>query len=449
MNKKILIIVLSLLVVSLVLLIIFRNSIFKTKEKTMEYLINDTEENEFIVSNYSIFGTHYNINACTDKIITNKTYLVLKNLTEEIDMNGTFYNEDGKTCFKISDKYNTGIDLESLTHGEFILMVKEEESKEVKDKEPIITNYYYNLKNGTENKNLEYYTITRNGTNNKININYKNQEKIYKENKQKKKQTKNYLEFVVKESKLPNNVYDIAIDPGHGGIDPGAIYKLNGTTYYESNITLNISQLLKKELEDMGLKVIITRDDDSYLDPYGEGGRTTIVNSSSAKISLSIHMNSDYGIMKYGGVEIYTPNNIDYTLAKSLADNIAKIVGYSKKPSFKVSDGIYFKGFTTELIEEANKDNLSKGMLTYDIKEGAPYMFMIREIGGLNTYAYNDGRNAKYPKNEYYRAYQTPEPYLIETAYINYQNDLNLLLNSPDKFSEAISTVLKEYLNIS
>lgn len=449
MKKKILIILLAVLALTLVTFIVLTLINRKPKEKTMIDLINDTEENEFIVNNYSIFGTHYNISACTDKIITNKTYLVLKNLTEEIDMNGTFYNEDGKTCFKISDKYNTGIDLEPLIQGEFILMVKEEESKEVKDKESIITNYYYNLKNGTENNNLEYYTITRNGTNNKININYKSQEKVYKENKQEKRQTKNYLEFIIKESKLPSNVYDIAIDPGHGGIDPGANYKLNGITYYESNVTLNISQLLKKELENMGLKVLITRDDDVYLNPYGVDGRTTMINSSSVKLSLSIHMNSDYGVMKYGGVEVYTPNNIDYTLAKNFADNIAKIVGYSKNPSFKISDGIYFKGFTTELIDEAKRENLSKGMLAYDIKEGAPYMFMIREIGGIHTYAYNDGRNAKYPKNEYYRAYQTPEPYLIETAYLNYPNDLNLLLNSPDRFSEAISTALKEYLNIS
>lgn len=449
MKKKILTILLVVLVLTLIIFIVLTIVNRKPKEKTIIDLINDTEENEFVINNYSIFGTHYNINACTDKIITNKTYLVLKNLTEEIDMNGIFYNEGGKTCFKISDKYNTGIDLETLTQGEFILMVKEEETKEVKDKDPVITNYYYNLKNGTNNNDLEYYTITKNGTNNKININYKNQEKVYKEKKVEKRQIKNYLEFTIKESKLPDNVYDIAIDPGHGGIDPGANYKLNGTTYYESNVTLNVSQLLKKELENMGLKVIITRDDDSYLDPYGDGGRTTIINSSNAKLSLSIHMNSDYGVMRYGGVEVYTPNNIDYKLAKSFADNIAKLVGYSKKPSFKVLDGIYFKGFTTELIEEAKQDNLSKGMLAYDIKEGAPYMFMIREIGGVHTYAYNDGRNAKYPKNEYYTSIQTAEPYLIETAYLNYPSDLTLLINSPEKFSEAISTALKEYLDIS
>ena len=173
MKKKVLIIILSILLILLVLFIVFRKNIFSStpKEKTIEDMINETEENEFLVNSYSIFGTHFNINACVDKVITNETSLVLKNLTEEIDLDSNFYNSDGKTCFKISNKNNTGIDLETLIQGNYILMVKESIVEESNDKEPTVTNYYYNLKNGTQNSDLEYYTITKNGKNNKININ--------------------------------------------------------------------------------------------------------------------------------------------------------------------------------------------------------------------------------------------------------------------------------------
>ena len=77
---------------------------------------------------------------------------------------------------------------------------------------------------------------------------------------------------------------------------------------------------LKEELEDMGLKVHITRDEDIYLNSYGVGGRALLANDNHAKYSFSIHFNSGYGIMKSGGVEVYTPNDIDYTLAKEFID---------------------------------------------------------------------------------------------------------------------------------
>ena len=158
MKKKILIILLVVLILTTVAFIVLALNNKQTKEKTMIDLINDTEENEFIVDNYSIFGTHYNINACTDKIIDNQLYLVLRNLDEEIDMNGTFYNEEGKTCFKISDKYNTGIDLDSLKQGEFVLMVKEE-IKDSGDKESNNTDFYNfkNLDNFLKLKKSKYF----------------------------------------------------------------------------------------------------------------------------------------------------------------------------------------------------------------------------------------------------------------------------------------------------
>jgi hypothetical protein len=47
----------------------------------------------------------------------------------------------------------------------------------------------------------------------------------------------------------------IVIDPGHGGIDPGAV----GNTINEKQLTLAVAKALKKELEDTGIPRPLTR----------------------------------------------------------------------------------------------------------------------------------------------------------------------------------------------
>lgn len=409
----------------IIVLAIFGYFYFMNNQNYINILLKEVEDEEFYIKNYSIFGTHFLIEGCIDKVIDNDLKLVLKNKEEEIEIDSNFNIEEGKTCFYLSEKINEGIYLDDLKIGEFLLLVKDE------------NNLYYTLNNKTDYENLEYYTITRNNSNNKINIVFD------------KYDEKNYLEFKIKKEKLPDQVYDITIDPGHGGKDVGTSAKLSGITYYEADLTLEISLKLKEELEKLGLKVKLTRENDTYLDPYGEGGRALIPNDVKSKYSLSIHLNSVQGKMYYGGVEVYVPNNINYEFAETLASNLSEIVGYSKKVPYKVSNGIYYTYFTESDIEDSKNDMLDKDMNPYDIKEGVPYMYMIREVGGINTGAYIDGRNDYYGLNNYYNSNHTAEPYLLELAYINYNNDLKKLVNSPEDFSIAISEAVKEYLNIS
>lgn len=416
-----------ILFIILIVIVVF-SYIYYKNEFAIYDLIKDVESDEFHITNYSIYGTHMNINGCIDRVIEGDTSLVLKNKKEEIPVDSNFLNENNKTCFSLSDNYNDGLYLDDLKTGNFLLLVKVDNNSEIS---------YYSLNNKTEYENLEYYTITKNNSNNKINIvfdNYSN---------------RNYLQFKIKNKKLPKDIYDITIDPGHGGKDIGASSKLNGTTYHEADLTLKISMLLKKELEDLGLKVKMTRESDIKIDPYGSGGRSLIPNEVNSKYSLSIHLNSASGTMSYGGVEVYTPNDINLDLATLLADNISNIVGYSKKPTDKISKGIYYTYFTKKDIEESKEEMLENNMKPYDIKVGTPYMYMIREVGGIHTGAYIDGRNEYYGLNSYYNSNKVAEPYLLELAYINYSNDLKILVNNPEKFSHAISSALKEHLNIS
>ena len=396
--------------------------IFFTYEnlKYYEEILNKVDILEFSINNYSIFGTHLNIEGCINKELSNPA-LILKNNDEEITLKSNFYEENGSTCFYISKNNNDSIYLDKLKRGNYLLLVKDNE-------------IYYTLKNNTEYKDLEYYTITKNNSNNKINIDFKE----YND--------KNYVNFVIKKEKLPEDVYDISIDPGHGGKDPGAIGILNSNEYYESNLTLKVSLLLKEELENMGLKVHMTRSDDIYLYPYNEGGRALQANDYKTKYSFSIHFNSDHGIMTYGGVEIYIPNNIDLTLARLFAKNLSEIVGYSKNPNFKLENGVYYKYLKQSDIDESKTSMLESDLTPYDIKLNCPYMYMIRELGGINTYAYIDDRNNDYGNNIYYNSNHTTEPYLLELAYINYENDLSKIVNNPKQFSTEISSAIKAYL---
>ncbi len=76
----------------------------------------------------------------------------------------------------------------------------------------------------------------------------------------------------------------VAIDPGHGGEDPGAIGP-RGT--YEKHVVLAISRKLKRVLEaDPNLRVVLTRDDD-YFVPLAQ--RVAKARRVSADLLVSVH----------------------------------------------------------------------------------------------------------------------------------------------------------------
>jgi N-acetylmuramoyl-L-alanine amidase len=76
----------------------------------------------------------------------------------------------------------------------------------------------------------------------------------------------------------------VAIDPGHGGEDPGAVGK-RGT--YEKNVTLSIARRLAKLIEtDPNMRVLLTRDGD-YFVPLGQ--RVAKARRVQADLFVSIH----------------------------------------------------------------------------------------------------------------------------------------------------------------
>ncbi len=88
----------------------------------------------------------------------------------------------------------------------------------------------------------------------------------------------------------------VIIDAGHGGHDSGA----RGIYGYEKDFALKLALLLKTDLEKRGLKVVMTRKDDTFI---SLGDRVLFANKIPNSIFISLHFNSGRG--EATGIETY------------------------------------------------------------------------------------------------------------------------------------------------
>ena len=92
----------------------------------------------------------------------------------------------------------------------------------------------------------------------------------------------------------------IAIDAGHGGVDPGTI---GYSKTYEKHVTLALARELKKQLEATGrYKVVMTRDRDIFLRLRD---RVKVAREAGAELFISIHADSVRN-RKTRGLSVYT-----------------------------------------------------------------------------------------------------------------------------------------------
>ena len=103
----------------------------------------------------------------------------------------------------------------------------------------------------------------------------------------------------------------IYIDPGHGGKDPGAIYK----ELKELKINLQIALELKQELEKNGAKVYMARIGDYDISNINTtnhkkndlSARAKLINESECDMFISIHLNSDPS-PTWSGIQVFYTN---------------------------------------------------------------------------------------------------------------------------------------------
>lgn len=94
--------------------------------------------------------------------------------------------------------------------------------------------------------------------------------------------------------------FTVVIDPGHGGIDPGAL----GKRAKEKDVNMSVSKLLADMIKKKypGIKVIFTRTTDVKI-PLAK--RADIANNANADLFISIHSNASKN-RKANGCETFT-----------------------------------------------------------------------------------------------------------------------------------------------
>lgn len=92
----------------------------------------------------------------------------------------------------------------------------------------------------------------------------------------------------------------IILDPGHGGYEPGAVYK----GLEEEDVNLDIAYRTKTLLENAGYTVYMTRIDDTYK---SNNDRYTFANSMGGQLLVSIHLNGSTDHTIDGTMGLYGP----------------------------------------------------------------------------------------------------------------------------------------------
>ncbi len=138
----------------------------------------------------------------------------------------------------------------------------------------------------------------------------------------------------------------VVIDAGHGGRDPGTSGTFEEETFYEKTVNLDIALRVKELLEENGITVIMTRDDDTY--PTLEE-RSDLANINDAVIFVSIHANWATSASANGYETYYSKLNNNSTtglsseeLAKSIMSQLSDTMS-TKDRGIKTADHVVTK----------------------------------------------------------------------------------------------------------
>ena len=139
-----------------------------------------------------------------------------------------------------------------------------------------------------------------------------------------------------------NGAYVIALDPGHGGLDPGA----QGNGKSEADLTWKIAVACKAKLERYGFKVVMSRDQFGSYSGNDYLYRVQRCVNQGAQAFVSFHINS--GSSAAHGAEVYAPTNngSSYTsasveLAQKVMNNL-QALGLTYRGVFQMEIGDEF-----------------------------------------------------------------------------------------------------------
>ena len=131
----------------------------------------------------------------------------------------------------------------------------------------------------------------------------------------------------------------VVIDPGHGGIDSGAI-GVNGS--YEKDVVLNVAQeilKLNKFLFNSELDVYLTRYNDTLI---SLSDRSRLAKSLNADVFVSLHCNASQNTSR--GMEVYVYSSDSSNSMASIALGVSFLNESTQKLGFE-KRGVKFANF--------------------------------------------------------------------------------------------------------
>ncbi len=218
----------------------------------------------------------------------------------------------------------------------------------------------------------------------------------------------------------------IAIDPGHGGEDPGAVGR-GGS--YEKNIVLAIAKRLKAKIEQQpNMRVMLTRDGDYFVPLHVRVQKARRV---QADLFMSIHADA-FVLPTARGSSVFalSEKGASSTSARWLAnkENAADLIG-----------GVNIKNHDVQLARVL-LDLSTTAQINDSMKLGKA---ILGEIGGINRLHKGSVEQAGFAV---LKAPDIPSV-LIETAFIsNPEEEAKLSDNGyQDKMADAIMNGIKKY----
>lgn len=129
----------------------------------------------------------------------------------------------------------------------------------------------------------------------------------------------------IKTEKPKEAIGTVILDPGHGGVDAGAIRG----TLYEKDIDLKVAQFVQMELEENNVNVVLTRETDETIDPKNKINdlkqRAGMSQKHKADYFVSLHVNSFDKSNDISGFEVYVRNEESKTLAENISTQIESL----------------------------------------------------------------------------------------------------------------------------
>lgn len=157
----------------------------------------------------------------------------------------------------------------------------------------------------------------------------------------------------------------VLLDAGHGGSDPGA----QRGDIQEKDMTLGITQKLAKCLQAKGIKVEMTRRDDTFVSLQDRVSQT---NSLSPDLFVSVHINSLETTSEIHGIETYYQTEQSKALADSIHANLVQGLQapdrFVRKARFYVVNHTQIPAVLAEVGFISNKEERDK-LISSDYQE--------------------------------------------------------------------------------